>query len=69
MLNGMFAIAIYDKKKKAIFLARDQIGIKPLYYAFKNGTFCFASEIMPMKEFFPSINFDKQSIYYFFKTS
>jgi asparagine synthase (glutamine-hydrolysing) len=62
----MFAIAIYDKKKKAIFLARDQIGIKPLYYAFKNGTFCFASEIKPIKEFFPSINFDKQSIYYFF---
>ena len=43
--NGMFAFCIYDKKKKILFLARDRIGIKPLYYYFKDGKFIFASEI------------------------
>lgn len=43
-LRGMFAFAIYDKKDKSLFLARDYFGIKPLYYAFMNDTFMFASE-------------------------
>lgn len=44
-LRGMFAFAIYNKKTKEIFLARDNFGIKPLYYAKFNDTFMFASEI------------------------
>lgn len=44
-LRGMFAFAIYDIKKKELFLARDNFGIKPLYYAYMNNTFMFASEI------------------------
>ena len=44
-MNGMFAFALYDKKEKIIFIARDQMGIKPLHYFFKNGTFAFASEM------------------------
>lgn len=43
--NGMFAFAIYDKKKKLLFLARDRLGQKPLYYYFNKGKFLFASEI------------------------
>lgn len=44
-LRGMFAFAIYDKNKNEVFLARDNFGIKPLYYAKMNDTFMFASEI------------------------
>ncbi|MFH1820682.1 MAG: asparagine synthase (glutamine-hydrolyzing) [Candidatus Nealsonbacteria bacterium] len=44
-LNGIFAFAIYDKNKKELFLARDRIGVKPLYYYFDNKKFIFSSEI------------------------
>jgi len=43
-LRGMFAFAIWDKKEKQLFLARDRLGKKPLLYSFKKGRFCFASE-------------------------
>lgn len=43
--NGMFAFAIWDKKEKSLFIARDRYGIKPLYYCFKKDVFIFASEI------------------------
>ncbi len=44
-LRGMFAIAIWDEAKRELFLARDRIGVKPLYYTFAGGNFIFASEI------------------------
>lgn len=42
--NGMFALAIWDRKRQELFLARDRYGIKPLYYYFDNRRFLFASE-------------------------
>lgn len=42
--NGMFAFAIWDKRKRELFLARDRYGIKPLYYTFADGVFLFGSE-------------------------
>ena len=44
-LNGMFAIAIYDKLKKKFFLIRDRVGIKPLFFFNYNSTIFFSSEI------------------------
>lgn len=47
-LNGMFAIAIYDRKKDKIYLCRDRIGKKPLYYWKESDTVVFASELKPI---------------------
>jgi asparagine synthase (glutamine-hydrolysing) len=43
--NGQFAFCIWDKKKQRLFLARDRVGIRPLYYWNNNGAFAFCSEI------------------------
>jgi asparagine synthase (glutamine-hydrolysing) len=42
-LNGMFAFAIWDNLERRLFLARDRMGVKPLYYSWSNGRFVFAS--------------------------
>lgn len=44
-LNGIFAYAVWDDESRELFLCRDRIGVKPLYYANKNGIFAFASRI------------------------
>src|SRR5882724_8341135 len=43
--NGMWAFALWDEKKQQLFLSRDRIGEKPLYYAIVDGTLVFGSEI------------------------
>ena len=55
-INGMFAFAIWDNKKKTVYLVRDRFGEKPLYYSFLNGQFFFSSEL---KSFFKIKNFKK----------
>lgn len=56
-LRGMFAFTIYNKNTKELFLARDNFGIKPLYYTVMNDTFMFASEI---KAFLDTPDFKKE---------
>ena len=43
--NGIFAFAIYDEEKEQVFLVRDQMGVKPLFYSINNKNIIFASEI------------------------
>jgi asparagine synthase (glutamine-hydrolysing) len=44
-INGQFAMAIWDTRRKELFLARDRLGIRPLFYSEEGGRFSFASEI------------------------
>ncbi len=44
-LRGIFVFAIYDKNEKNLFIARDRLGVKPLYYWMKNGKLVFGTEI------------------------
>ena len=49
--NGMFAMALYDKPAQRMFVARDRIGIKPLYYCHFDGRLLFASEIKALLQY------------------
>jgi asparagine synthase (glutamine-hydrolysing) len=67
-LNGMFAIAVYDKKEDKLFLTRDRIGIKPLYWGKIENNFFFGSELKSIKKFFGFKNIlSKVAINYFLK--
>ena len=49
--NGMFAIALYDRKTEDVYLVRDRIGKKPLYYWYENSNLVFASELKPIMQY------------------
>lgn len=59
-LNGIFSFAIWDKRKKILFLARDGMGVKPLYYTINRSFFAFASELKSLLEI-PNIQKDINS--------
>src|SRR5690606_28222349 len=52
-LNGMFAFAVYDERRRELFVARDAHGIKPLYFAAGSPGFAFASELEALLALLP----------------
>ncbi|RJX36299.1 MAG: asparagine synthase (glutamine-hydrolyzing) [Desulfurivibrio sp.] len=54
-LNGQFAIALYDAEKEVLFLARDRMGVRPLFYTIHKGTLYFASEVKSIFAADPSL--------------
>jgi asparagine synthase (glutamine-hydrolysing) len=55
-LNGIFAFAIWDGRQKRMLLARDALGVKPLYYSESDGQFVFSSEIQALWRLTPGAN-------------
>lgn len=52
-LNGMFSFALYDSRRQVLFLVRDRVGIKPVYYTQHNGSLFFSSEIQALLDIWP----------------
>ena len=63
--NGMFAIAIYDKLNDSLHLVRDRMGIKPLYFYYKENQLVFASEIKAFKKLNLKLTLNNDSMYSF----
>ena len=55
--NGMFAFAAFDRRGRRLHLARDRLGIKPLYWTLQNGVFAFASELKALRAV-PGLTFE-----------
>lgn len=72
MLNGQFVFAVWDTLEETLFMARDRVGIRPLFYNYSGGVFTFASEIKSIFEnrrITPSFSFKNLSQVYTFWTT
>lgn len=67
-LNGMFAFAVYDKLDNLLYLARDRIGEKPLYFGFVRAALVFASELRAIHAAFPrELDLDRDALDLYFR--
>ena len=69
-INGMFSFALWDNIKRKLFLVRDRIGIKPLYYSIEGEDISFCSQINPIKKMIgiDRLSIDPISVAMFFNT-
>jgi asparagine synthase (glutamine-hydrolysing) len=63
--NGLFGFAIWDAVKKELLLARDRIGVKPLYYYWNQGRLVFGSEIKSILEAPIPKEVNRQALYHY----
>ena len=69
-MKGMFAIALYDRQEKTLYLLRDRAGEKPLYYGRVNGRFVFASDLVSIKQMDGfNVEIDRDALALFFRLS
>ncbi|MCP6718275.1 MAG: asparagine synthase (glutamine-hydrolyzing) [Patescibacteria group bacterium] len=66
-LNGIFAFVIFDKNKNKLFLARDRVGVKPLYYYFDGKRFIFSSEIKAILCHSVPKEIDQEALFHYFR--
>src|SRR5690606_30461580 len=64
-LNGFFAFAIFDSQEGKMFLARDRMGIKPLYWCLTEDLFCFSSELNSLLAYPVPRQLDLGSLYHY----
>ena len=66
--HGMFAFAIWDKHARSLFVARDRLGVKPLFYHASQSTFAFASRPRVLFDLLPSLSktLDRQALRYYY---
>ena len=69
-IDGMFAFAVWDRKERKLFLARDRMGEKPCYYHWDGYHFGFSSRPKPLFELFPrlSTEYDQQALRFFLES-
>ena len=68
-LNGMFSICIYDQNTNELILARDRIGVKPLYYYHYKNIFLFCSEIKPILNYIKNASFNPYGFISYLKSN
>jgi asparagine synthase (glutamine-hydrolysing) len=61
-LDGIYSFCIIDKRSSKLLLARDKMGVKPLFYYFENGLFCFGSEIRAINQYLSKKIVNKKSL-------
>jgi asparagine synthase (glutamine-hydrolysing) len=68
--KGMFAFAIWDRREKSLFVARDRVGVKPLYFHSDVHCFAFASRPRAIRHLVPSLSarFDQQALRYYLES-